>query len=231
MFAFQTDIDLETGIDLQSTPEMAVEAIETDDLVNGGYENDDIPSTDETKDANNDGEENQSALFIYQRTFNPNEKVDGMYSLESEDQDTLKDDSEATTVANEDVPDVKSIEGEEAPLADLESEDPADVELEETADVEVEDPAEVELVDQEAEVELEDQEAEVDANDENNNEDGFDPELIDEANDEIKALTNDNEEEANDEVIYNKRKLLDGQLFGVFFFDLQLFILFPNFMN
>lgn len=206
MFAFQTDIDLETGIDLQSTPEMAVEAIENDDLVNGGYENDDIPSIDETKDANNDGEENQSALFIYQRTFNPNEKLDGMYSLESEDQDTLKDDSEATTVANEDAPDVKSIDGEEAPQAELESEDPADVELE--------DPAEVELEDQEAEVDAND-----DNNDENNNEDGFDPELIDEelANDEIKALTNDNEEEANDEVICYKKKIGWSAFWCVFF--------------
>lgn len=190
MFAFQTDIDLETGIDIQSTAETAVEAIEADDMINGGYNNDGIHSSiDGTDDADNENEES-TTLFIYQRTFNPNE---GMNSLESEDQDTLKEDSEATTVANQgddkDEPDVESADGEEAPQADVKLEDQE---------------VDVELEDQEADVELEDQEPEIATNDENNNENDFDPELIDEevASEEIKALTNDIEEdEANDEVI------------------------------
>ncbi len=202
MFAFQTDIDLETGIDLQRITETAVEAVEADDMINGGYNNDDnaTQSADETEDvANNEGNENDSSLFIYQRSFNPNEKADGMYSLESEDQDTLKEDSEGTTVANEDndrdEPDVESRQGQE----------PSEAELEE----------------------LEDQEADVGTNDENNNDNEFDPELIDEesAIDEIKALTNDIEEEVDVEVMVygfflkqTKKYNWKISLFGVFLF-------------
>lgn len=178
MFAFQTDIDLETGIDLQSTTEMAVEAIEADDMINGGYNNDDVQSTDETtEDDLNKGEENDSTLFIYQRSFNPNEKADKMYSLESEDQDTLKEDSEETTVAN----DVDENDEKDEPNEDIEREETP-----------------------QAVIDSEDQEVDVGTNDENNNENEIDPDLIDEelASEEIKALTNDNEEEeeANDEV-------------------------------
>lgn len=154
MFAFQTDIDLETGIELNSTTEAREEAIDADDVVNGGYTNDDVSSTDETKDADK-AEDDNSTLFIYQRTFNPIERADGLNSLELEDQDDLKEDSEETIVANEDGdtdrPDEDSFEGQ-------------------------------------------------DTNDENNNENEIDPDVTDElvASDEIKALTNENEEDAND---------------------------------
>lgn len=174
MFAFQTDIDLETGT-AQSATEMAVEAIEADDLINGGYNNDDGQTADQTEDTNNKDEENNSPLFIYQRTFNPNEKAEEMYSLDSEDQDTLKEDSEVTTVAND----------------DGENEEPND--------------GFVESVDVEAlHDELEDEEAEFGTSDENNNENEFDPDLIDDDlhNEEIKALTNEveaNDEETNEE--------------------------------
>lgn len=194
MFAFQTDIDLETGIDLQSTTEMAVEASEADDMINGGYSNDDVQTTDETtEDVIEKDEverENDSTLFIYQRAFNPNENAEKMYSLESEDQDTLKEDIEEANAANDDE------------ANDANDEDAND---EEGNDDEKDQPNEDVDGEEEPPVESEDQEADVGNNDENNNDNEFDPDLIDEelANEEIKALTNDIEEaeEANDEVI------------------------------
>lgn len=242
MFAFQTDIDLETGIDLQSTTETAVETNETDDdQLNGGYNNDDhgaeehdTPSTGKREDDGAEG--NDSSLFIYQRAFNPNERAEGMYSLESqEDPDTLKDDSEATTVGNKDNDENESNEVNEDDDGEKENNENAavhetnddneddeanendeaneDKNEKEELDVELlevdQEDSDVRSIDKQEEnendLELQDQEADVvGASDENNNENEFDPELIDDeiANEEIKALTNDEVEDgADDEVI------------------------------
>ncbi|XP_037035918.1 uncharacterized protein LOC119074076 isoform X3 [Bradysia coprophila] len=218
-----TDIDLETGVDLQSTTETAVEASEGDDMVNGGYDNDANESTGEQDATDDEPKGNDEALFIYQRTFNPNEKAEEMYSLESEDQDTLKEDNEET---ENEIEDGDKIEPDE--LGELDKEPPEGQDTEETMaanndDDKVENdepdeldkeslPADTELEELEEEeehveghsddVQLEEEEqTEAVNSDENNNENELDPELIDEesANEEIKALTNDMKEDANDE--------------------------------
>ncbi|KAJ6629254.1 Arginine kinase Pro [Pseudolycoriella hygida] len=111
-----------------------------------------------------------------------------MYSLDSED--TLKDDSEATTVANEK-------DETEEPNEEMNGEH----ELIEDRKPVQESNEDEEVLEGTTHAEEEDEEADAENNDENNNENEFDPNLNDEdvASEEIKALTNDDEETHEEE--------------------------------